>query len=211
MKKEIKPLVRLIDDDETVLRAEASFLEIAGINVRCYRGAQAFLKEDDFTVPGCIVLDVRMPGMSGIELQTELKSKDVRLPIIFLSAHGDIEMAVEAVKRGALNFLTKPPRLDKLLELIGEALDKDRKRREFEAWKADLDRAWEELTAQERQVAEMVAKGLPSTVIAEAVGLTEKTVRNYRANIYNKLDVVNAVELAGFLHERESLKETLKS
>jgi FixJ family two-component response regulator len=210
MRKEIKPLIRLIDDDASVLRAEASFLEMADLTVRCYQGALKFLEEDDFTVPGCLVLDVRMPGMSGIELQTELIKRGVRLPIIFLSAHGDIEMAVAAVQRGALNFLTKPPQLDKLLELIGRAVEIDKKRRELEVWKDDLDRLWMLLSPQQQKIAEMVAKGLQSTVIADAVGLTEKTVRSYRAEIYEKLDVVNAAELASFLHERENLQNALE-
>jgi FixJ family two-component response regulator len=149
MRKEKKPLIRLIDDDASVLRAEASFLEMADLNVCCYQGALKFLEEDDFTVSGCLVLDVRMPGMSGIELQTELIKRGVRLPIIFLSAHGDIEMAVAAVQRGALNFLTKPPQLDKLLELIGRAVEIDKKRRELEVWKDDLDRSWMLLSPQQ--------------------------------------------------------------
>jgi two-component system response regulator FixJ len=120
-------------------------------------------------------------------------------------------MAVAAVQRGALNFLTKPPQLDKLLELIGRAVEIDKKRRELEVWKDDLDRSWMLLSPQQQKIAEMVAKGLQSTVIADAVGLTEKTVRSYRAEIYEKLDVVNAAELAGFLHERENLQNALES
>ena len=116
MTKITQSLIRLVDDDESVLKAQSLFLEMAGFKVKSYNSALSFLEKDDFSVTGCIVLDVRMPHMSGIELQNELIRRRCDLPIIFLSAHGDIEMAVEAVHKGAKTFLVKPPRLDKLLE-----------------------------------------------------------------------------------------------
>ena len=132
MTNSISPVVRLVDDDYTVLDALTVFLEMADMTVRRYSSAQAFLDEDDPDVPGVLVLDVRMPGMSGIELQAELKRRKIDQPVIFLSAHGDIEMAAEAVRAGAMSFLVKPPKPEKLLALIREAVAKsieDRLRR----------------------------------------------------------------------------------
>ena len=116
MTRTTQSLIRLVDDDESVLKAQSLFLEMAGFKVKAYNSAISFLDNDDFSVTGCLVLDVRMPHMSGIELQNELIRRGCDLPIIFLSAHGDIEMAVDAVHRGAKTFLVKPPRLEKLLE-----------------------------------------------------------------------------------------------
>ena len=196
------PLVRLVDDDRTVLDALSVFLQMADISVRTFCSAEAFLREDDHSVPGCAVLDVRMPDMNGIELQAEMKRRGIRLPIIFLSAHGDIEMAAEAVRAGAKNFLVKPPKPEKLLAIIGEANFESLTAARERAYGASLEMQRDTLTPAEKQTALMVAKGLTNAVIAEALGVAERTVRAHREAVYGKLDVENAVELADFVRER---------
>lgn len=197
----VNPLVRIIDDDVSILNALTVFLQMADMQVARYENAVQFLDEDDFSIPGVLVLDVRMPGMSGIELQAELKKRRIDLPVVFLSAHGDIEMAAEAVRAGAKNFLVKPPKSEKLLELIKEAtaesLEADREKHYGEALKAD----WMSLTPSERGVAALVAKGLSNAVVAEALGISERTVRSHKEEIYAKLDVQNAVELSDFIRD----------
>ena len=203
-----KTLVRLVDDDGEVLSALTSFLEMADWNVRAYRSAEAYLA-DPGTEPGCLVLDVRMPGMTGIELQQEMKRRGIRTPIIFLSAHGDIELAVEAIGRGALTFLEKPPKPAKLLSAISEATELDILRTRREADLEASDALWATLTAAEAQVALMTAKGFSSAETAQALSVSENTVRSQRSAAYGKLGVQNAVELADFIHERASLAEAL--
>ena len=195
MTNSISPLVRLVDDDYTVLDALTVFLEMADMTVRRYSSAQAFLNEDDTDIPGVLVLDVRMSGMSGIELQAEMKRRKIDLPIIFLSAHGDIEMAAEAVRAGAMNFLVKPPKPEKLLALIREAVVKSIEDRRGKRYGDSLVKLWETLTPAERQVAGMVAKGL---------GNAERTVRSHKESIYRKLEVENAVELSDFLRDLDT-------
>ena len=199
--RKTQSVVRLVDDDESVLAALSVFLSFDDWQVRTYADATAFLDEDNLDAPGCVVLDVRMPGMSGIELFDEMKRRGIGLPVIFLSAHGDIEMAVEAVRRGAKTFLVKPPKTEKLLEAITLATAGDWERRRKESYAASLSAQWRSLTPAEQQVAVMVGKGLSNAVISEAIGVSERTVRAQRASVYAKLDIENAVELADFLHE----------
>ncbi len=205
------PVVRLVDDDQSVLKALGTYLDVAGFRVAAYDSAARFLGEDDFNVPGCLVLDVRMPRMTGIELQHEMKVRGIDLPIIFLSAHGDIAMAVDAVKAGAKTFLVKPPKLDELAETIAEAIEENVERRaKVRDW-LELRADFEKLTPAEKAVAGMIVKGLTNAVIAEALGMAERTVKAHRAAVYEKLDVENAVELADFLHELDDYRKELES
>ncbi len=202
--RKAQTLIRLVDDDESVLRALTVFLSMNGWQTRCYSSARKFLEDDDFTKPGCVVLDVRMPIMSGIEAQREMQRRGIELPIIFLSAHGDIEMAVEAVHKGARTFLVKPPKPEQFLAEIAHAAAADFERRRNEAYAVSLQTQWTQLTPAEQRVAVMVGKGLTNAVIAEAIGVAERTVRSQRASIYEKLEIENAVELADFLHEMQA-------
>lgn len=204
-------LIRLIDDEESVLRAQSTFLTMAGYRVQCYQGALAFLEQDDFSVPGCLVLDVRMPQMSGIELQNVMLERKIDLPIIFLSAHGDIEMAVEAVRKGAKSFLVKPPQLDKLTDLIEEAVADNMKSRSDKQMAEEFEEQWAMLTESEKQVALMVGKGLMNSVIGEVLDMTERTVRGHREAVYEKLEVSNAAELATFIHELQDCRKITES
>lgn len=196
-----KSIVRLIDDDETLLQAQRIFLSEFGWNVLCYSSALDFLEKDDFSRPGCLVLDVRMPQMTGIELQREVKKRGIDLPIIFLSAHGDIEMAVEAVQNGAKTFLVKPPQLDKLLEFIDEAVQDNIQLRKEKRYGKELQNQWDTLTATEKQVAQMAGKGLTTGTIAQVLGMSERSVRSHRSAIYEKLDLENIAELTSFLRD----------
>lgn len=198
------PIVRIVDDDASVREALTVYLQMADYGTVAYPSAAQFLEEDDHARPGCLVLDVRMPDMNGIELQGEMKRRGIELPVIFLSAHGDIEMAADAVRAGAKGFLVKPPKLEKLTALIDESLIESQETMRGHAYGATLDEAWKTLTAAEEQVAMMVAKGLTNAVVAQALGITERTVRAHREAIYRKLDVENAVELADFLRDREA-------
>lgn len=206
MTKKSQSLVRLVDDDESVLKAQSLFLEMAGFKVRAYNTALSFLEKDDFSITGCLILDVRMPHMSGLELQNELIRRKCDLPVIFLSAHGDIEMAVEAVQKGAKTFLVKPPKLEKLLSYIKEAVEEHRQRQKGRKFAEGLVRQWAVLTESERQVADMVAKGLTNNMISSALGITERTVRSHRSSIYEKLDVENAAELSVFFNDLNKYK-----
>jgi RNA polymerase sigma factor (sigma-70 family) len=204
-----RALVRIVDDDETVLVALRSFLEMDDWRVKTYQSAEAFLT-DLSAQPGCLILDVRMPGMAGIELQQVMKTRGIRTPIIFLSAHGDIALAVEAMRSGAMTFLEKPPKPERLIACIEEAvrLDWEQNRRSDDLER--LQRQFSELTQAERQVARMVAKGLSNPQIASALGVSEKTVRSQRNAIYGKLEIQNAVELADFFFEMERLQDSLE-
>ncbi len=194
-------LVRLVDDDASVREALTAFLQMADYETVAYASAKDFLEGDDFRRPGCAVLDVRMPDMNGIELQAEMKRRGIALPVIFLSAHGDIEMAAEAVRAGAWNFLVKPPKPDKLTAEIDAAMKVSEEQAKLQAYGDELRKVWAELTPAEAQVARMVAKGLSNAVIAGALSVTERTVRSQREAVYRKLDVENAVELADFVRE----------
>ena len=208
-RRKAQSVVRIVDDDESILKALTVFLSFDDWRVRTYAGAAAFLASDDFETPGCIILDVRMPGMSGLELFEELLRRGIELPVVFLSAHGDIEMAVEAVRRGAKTFLVKPPKPEKLLEVLESVTADDWERRRKEAYAASLAEEWKKLTPAEAQVAVMVGEGLSNAFIAETVGVAERTVRAHRASIYEKLDIENAVELADFIHELHDAEAAL--
>ncbi|MDD7442931.1 MAG: response regulator [Sutterellaceae bacterium] len=200
-----KSVVRLVDDDPGVLRALSVFLGMADWSVRTYGSGRDFLSSPG-AEPGCVVLDVRMPGMSGIEVQGEMKKRGLGLPIIFLSAHGDVELAVEAVRNGAKTFLVKPPKPEKLLAAVEEAVADNIARCRDLDYLRRLQGIWETLTPAEKEVAKLVAKGLQNAVIGDVLGISERTVRSHRTHIYEKLDAENAVEVSDFIRELDDLK-----
>lgn len=199
-------LVRVVDDDLSVQRALSVFLEMDDWRVALFSSGKDFLARAG-TEPGCVILDVRMPGMTGIEVQEEMRRRGMRLPIIFLSAHGDIELAVDAVARGAKTFLVKPPKPEKLLAAIGSAVLEDIERHRNDAYLAKLEAAWESLTETEKEVAGLVAKGLPNSTVSEVLAVAERTVRSHKTAIYGKLDVQNPVEVADFIREMTALRD----
>ncbi len=197
----LKALVRIVDDEADVRDSVSLFLQMAGLEVAAYAGAREFLARDDFARPGCVVLDVRMPDMTGIELQAQFLERGIDLPIIFLSAHGDIEMAVKAVQKGAVDFLVKPPQPEKLLELVQKTLAEHQEKRRADRDREQMLALYSELTPAEKKVMFLVAKGFPNTVIGEILGIAERTAKSHRARIYGKLDLENAVEASEFLRQ----------
>lgn len=202
-----KSYVRVVDDEEDVRTSMALLLRLAGIDVRTYESAADLLENGEFETPGCLVLDIRMPGMDGLRLQETLIARHVDLPILFLTGHGDVEMAVRALKRGAVDFLLKPPEEKKIVDAVEKAISLGvRLFRENAEAKIVLDR-WNDLTARERDVMLLVAKGLMNKQIADVLGISEKTVQQHRGSACRKLDLRNAVEAAAYLSEvREAEK-----
>lgn len=201
LERKHRALVRIVDDDPSVRRALSIFLTMDDWPIATYESATDFLERDDPTLPGCIVLDIRMPDMSGIELHQELIRRSNDLPVIFLSAHGDIEMAVAAIERGAQTFLVKPPQPEKLLAQVEKAVIGHFALRRETAYEQMLSGAWETLTAAEHRVALLIGKGFTNALAAKTLGVSERTIRSQRAAIYEKLDIENAVELADFLRD----------
>lgn len=199
----LNPIVRIVDDDPTVCESQSFFLQLAGFNTRSYSSAEEFLNSDDANHPGCIILDVRMGGMTGIELQQELNRRGSDLPIIFLSAHGDIEMAMSCVEAGAFNFLVKPPVPEKLQALVTKAVEKNRQDRKQKEYARELQEQFETLTPAEKNLSYQIAKGLSNQQIAKLFEISERTVQTHKGRIYAKLDVENPVELNEFLREME--------
>lgn len=189
-------LVRLVDDDAEQLKSLAFLLRMAGFEVMTYQSAQALLEMDDPRRPGCLVLDHRMPGMTGMELQAELVERGSLLPVIFLSAHGDIPMAMQAVHRGAMDFLVKPADPEVLIQTVEKAIEKSRADLAADAGQADLARRVATLTEREIEVARLVGEGLLNKQIADRLGIALPTVKLHRGNAAKKLGVRSAVAMA---------------
>ena len=196
-------LIRVIDDDAEMRESLEFLLSTEGWKVRTYPSAKAFLDADDMMVPGCMLLDIRMPDMSGLELQEVLKKKDYALPILFITAHGDITMAVDAVKKGASDFLPKPIDDAKLLQSVEDAVALDWELRSHHQNVDGLRKDLTTLTPREREVAELVGQGLMNKVIADRLGIAEKTVQVHRGQVCRKLKVRSAVEIS---HIFEAMK-----
>lgn len=196
-------LIRIVDDDAEMRESLEFLLSTKGWKSRSYASAEAFLETDDVMVPGCLILDIRMPGLSGLQLQELLKKKDYSLPILFITAHGDITMAVEAVKNGAFDFLPKPLDDEKLLASVEKAIALDWKRRSHHTSHTAAMKDLATLTPREREVAGLVAEGLLNKVIAERLGIAEKTVQIHREQVCRKLKVRSAVEISRILDQAE--------
>jgi FixJ family two-component response regulator len=179
--------VFVIDDDQSVRRSLALLLRSGGFNAETFESAQSFLEQYDAERPGCIILDVRMPGMNGLELQRELLDGKSNLPIIFITAHGDVPMAVDAVQAGALDFIQKPFRDDVLIDRIRTALRKNAELRITTARRAETAERIAELTPREREVMDMVVDGHPNKLIARRLGVSERTVEIHRSRVMHKM------------------------
>ncbi|MCF0253705.1 MAG: response regulator transcription factor [Duodenibacillus sp.] len=193
------PLIRVVDDDPDVRESLELLLMGEGWDVQCFDGGRAFLAGDMPSRPGCVLLDVRMPEMTGLELQEILRERGYPVPIIFLTGHGDVEMAVAALKTGAENFLMKPFQADKLLVAIGKAVEADLKRRRIGGDEADWKARLAGLTDRETKVIELAMRGLLNREIGEALAISERTVHAHRRSAYKKLGVHTAAELAPLL------------
>lgn len=193
------PVVRVIDDDDKVRRSWQFVLEGEGWQVQAYESAVRFLEEDDPSVPGCIVSDVRMPEMSGIELQTEMKRIGNRMPLVLISAHADLVMAVKAVKDGAYDFLLKPVETERLIQTVLEAIELDQSRREEHAEVDKALRSWAMLSTREKEVARGVADGKLNKQIAYDLNISEKTVIAHRSSLCRKLGIRSAADITCLL------------
>lgn len=195
MSKSQEPVVHIIDDDEAVRDSLNMLLDSVDIANRQYESAQAFLQSDYTSTSGCIVLDIRMPGMSGMELQEKLNEMGLKLPIIFITGHGDIPMAVEAMKRGAVEFVQKPFREQELLDCINRALQMDSERRISDQEVDAIRRRVESLTPREKQVMDMIVEGKANKVIAFDLDLSQRTVEIHRAHVMEKMQTKSLAEL----------------
>lgn len=194
-------VIRIVDDDEELLTSFRFLLEGEGWFVRTYNSAESFLEKDNFNVPGCAIVDIRMTGMSGLELQDVLNARGIKLPLIFLSGHGTVETVVDTLKSGAVTFLSKPPSLDKLKEAIENAL---MNAKELDDQKKDFQN-WQSLTSKEKEVARLVSEGLLNKQIADELGIAERTVQTHRTMVYRKLDVKNNIEVYKILNKLKVL------
>ncbi len=190
-----EPTVFLVDDDEAI-RDSLSFL-LQSVDIRCetFPSAREFLNAYRDDRPGCLVLDVRMPGMSGLELQDELNARHSILPIIFITGHGDVPMAVEAMQGGAADFLQKPFRDQDLLDRINEALAKDSENRRSLEEHHELQHRWDSLTKREQEVMELVVDGKPNKVVAYELGVSQRTIEIHRARVMEKMQANSLAHL----------------
>ena len=192
---EAAPVVFVVDDDPSVRRAIKRLVESVGLQVELFGSAQEFLRSKRPNAPSCLVLDVRLPGISGLDFQRELADANIHIPIIFITAHGDIPMTVRAMKAGAVEFLTKPFRDQDLLDAIHLASERDYTRRLREEEVAKLRDRYESLTPREREVLPWVVAGLVSKQIADAIGATEATVKVHRSQLMRKMGANSLADL----------------
>jgi FixJ family two-component response regulator len=196
-------IVYLIDDDEAVRDALSMLMESVNMKFQCFSNGVEFLDAYDDTLRGCAVVDIRMPGMNGLELQKQLKLRDSVLPIIFITGHGDIPMAVEAIRNGAIDFMRKPIREQDLLDRIHEALDTEETQHDTHVHQQELKQALESLTNREQEVFGMVAEGSANKVIAMDLNISERTVEVHRSQVMKKLKARSLAELVKIKIESE--------
>ena len=193
--KERAPTVFVVDDDDAVRSSLRLLLRSVGLSATALSSAQEFLDSYDPQQPGCLVLDVRMPGMSGLELQQQLNLRGAIIPVIFITGHGDVPMAVEAMQHGAFDFLQKPFRDQDLIDRVHRALEKDAANRE-ELRRLDvIRRRLQSLTPRERQVLQLVTSGKPNKVMAAELGVSQRTVEIHRARVMEKMQAGSLAQL----------------
>src|SRR5688572_17164012 len=187
--------IALIEDDDAILRSLAMLLQSHGMSVRSYPSAELFLEQLGTDVPSCVVSDIRMPGLSGLELQDELKKRDVAIPIVLITGHGHIAMAVKAIKDGAFDFIEKPFNEERLLESIGAAIERGERGRVDQAERISLAARAAELSPRQLEVMNLVADGLSNKAIAIQLDISPRTVENYRAWVMEKMGASNLADL----------------
>jgi FixJ family two-component response regulator len=197
------PIVFVVDDDESVREALRSLFRSVSLRVETFGSAADFLRSELPNVASCLVLDVRLPGVSGLDFQAELAKANIHIPIIFMTGHGDIPMSVQAMKAGAVDFLTKPFRDQDMLDAVAAAIERDRSRRKDEQRLSDVRARFDGLTEREREVMGLVTAGLMNKQIAGELGLSEITVKIHRGHVMRKMaarslaDLVRMAELLG--------------
>ena len=189
------PIVHVVDDDVAVRDSLKMLLTSVGLQCKVYESGNQFLTEFDEDDRGCIVADIRMPGMSGLELQAKLNEIDVKVPLIFITGHGDVPMAVDAMKAGALDFIQKPFRDQELLDRINQALAQDDDRRKSGEEQAEVLERLDSLTPREREVMDRVVRGEANKVIALDLGVSQRTVEIHRARVMQKMGVRSLAQL----------------
>jgi RNA polymerase sigma factor (sigma-70 family) len=192
--------VFVVDDDADVRRSLSLLVRSVNLRVETFSSANDFLSSYEPLRPGCLVLDVRMPGMTGLELQKELGSHAVELPIIFVSAHGEIPMVSQSLRAGALDFVQKPYSPQAMLERIHEAIEQDDRTRREKAQRHEVDQRLAQLSDREREVMCLLAEGMSTKSIASHLAISSKTVDNHRARIFEKIQVENTAELARLIY-----------
>jgi FixJ family two-component response regulator len=197
-----EPIVFVVEDDASMCRALSNLFQSVGLQVEVFGAASEMLQSKLPDVASCLVLDVRLPGLSGLDFQTELAKANIHIPIIFMSGHGDIPMTVRAMKGGAVDFLTKPFRDQDMLDAVVTAIERDRKRREADSIVTDLQALFETLSTREREVLALVSSGLMNKQVAAELGLAEITVKIHRGRVMKKM---GARSLADLLRKAETL------
>src|SRR6266436_3168870 len=195
------PVVFVVDDDPSVRSSLKFLLSSMGLQVESFDSAETFLQRKPPDAPSCLVLDVRLRGLSGLDFQRELAARNIRIPIVFVTGHGDIPMTVRAMKAGAVEFLTKPFRDQDLLDAVRIALERDRARREQEKEVADLQRRYDSLTSREQQVISMLVSGMLNKQIAGQLGTAESTVKVQRSRAMEKMHAESLVDLVRMIEK----------
>jgi len=201
------PVVFVVDDDPSVRSSLKFLLSTVGLQVESFDSADTFLHKKPSDAPSCLVLDVRLPGLSGLDFQRELAARNIRIPIVFLTGHGDIPMSVRAMKAGAVEFLTKPFRDQDLLDAVRIALDRDRARREQEKELMVLQRRFDSLTSREQEVIAMVVSGVLNKQIADQLGTAESTVKVQRSRAMEKMHAESLVDLVRMIEKLKGSSE----
>jgi FixJ family two-component response regulator len=208
------PIVYVIDDDESMRRGLTNLFESAGLRVEVFGSAPELLQRKLPDVPSCLVLDIRLPGMSRLDFQTPLEKAAIHIPIVFITGHGDIPMSVKAMKAGAADFLTKPFRQQEMLDAVTAAIERDLKRRQDEKIVSNARALFETLTPREREILALVAAGLMNKQIAAEIGIAEITVKIHRGHIMKKMgtrslaDLVRIAEMLGIRPDQPLLSKT---
>jgi FixJ family two-component response regulator len=203
----VRGTVFLVDDDEAVRRATARLLDAWGFEVRAYASAEEYLVARDPQAPGCLLLDLRMPGQSGIELQTALLASGGAPATVFLTAHADVPTTVAAMKQGAVDLLEKPAREDQLVAALERALQRDLDQRRTRGELAELERRYDSLTQREREVLAGVVRGLRNKQSATSLGIAERTVKLHRARVLEKMGASSAAEVARMVEKLGKVPE----
>lgn len=197
---ESQPIVIDDDDDNDVREAVADLLRSIGLRTKLFASVREFLQWKRPDVPSCLVLDVRLPGLSGLDLQSELNRADIQLPVVFMTGHGDIPMTVRAMKGGAVDFLAKPFRDQDMIDAVQAGLDRDKARRQSAGDASQLKSAYDSLTPREHEIMALVVDGLMNKQIAGRIGVSEVTVKFHRSNVMRKMGAKSVAELVGMTH-----------